>query len=150
MAQTPDSRVLFNEWQLPNFTSFLPNLLFAPAVWLVFAPINQTLGTIDGLALTGLSIALRLFVAKRIVVTQSSIKIGSADIPRIAIGNAVSIAAENQFAERGARLHSRAFLALKSGLPGLVKVEITDEGDETPYLLISTRRPEELISSLKS
>lgn len=150
MAQTPDTQALFKEWQLPNVTSFLPNLLFAPAVWLVFAPLNQTVGTIGGLTLTALSIGLRLAVAKRIIVTRDALQIGSADIPRSVLGAAESISAENQFAERGPLLDSRSFLALKGGLPGLVKVQVIDENDETPYLLISTRRAEELISSLKN
>lgn len=150
MTQSADKQIIFAEWQLPNFSSFLPNLLIAPALWLVFAPINQTVGTIGGLALTALSIALRIYVAKRITVSTDALRIGNAEIPRSVLKNAVSIATENQFAERGARLHASAFLALKGGLPGLVKVQIVDAQDPTPYVLISTRKPEQLVASLKN
>ncbi|MEY4492422.1 MAG: hypothetical protein RL085_833, partial [Actinomycetota bacterium] len=76
--------------------------------------------------------------------------IGNALIPRKALGKAVSVATQDQFNERGSNLDSRAFLALKSGLPGLVKIEVTDDEDPTPYLLISTRRASELVELLNA
>lgn len=148
MVEKAAEQVLFSEWQLPNPTSFLPNLLFAPAIWLVFAPINQTVGTLTGVTLTLASIALRFLVAKKITVSNGTLKIGKADIPRVALGRAETIESADQFAERGYKLDSRAFLALKSGLPGLVKIEVTDETDPTPYLLVATRKPEELVKAL--
>lgn len=140
--------VLFKEWQLPNPTSFLPNFLFAPAIWLVFAPINEVVGTVAGIALTVSTIALRFFIAKRIVVTANTLSIGRADVPRTALGVAMAIESEDQFAERGSKLDARAFLALKSGLPGLVKIEVSDEADPTPYILVATRKPDELVQVL--
>jgi hypothetical protein len=71
-------------------------------------------------------------------------------IPRKALGKAISVSAQDQFTERGSNLDSRAFLALKSGLPGLVKIEVTDDEDPTPYLLISTRRASELVELLNA
>mgnify|MGYP000057571175 CR=1 FL=1 len=150
MANTAAHQPKYQEWQLPNFSSFLPNLLFAPAVWLVFAPINQLIGTIGGLGLTAISIALRFAVAKKIVVTDNSLQIGKADIPLSALGRAEAIATEDQFAERGSQLDARAFLALKGGLPGLVKVQVVDKSDPTPYLLISTRQADDLVKALKA
>lgn len=150
MTESADNRTLFTEWQLPNLSSFLPNLLFAPALWLVFAPINQFVGTFSGISLTIVSIALRVLVAKRIAVTESALIIGKAEIPRQVLGEATSIVKVEQFAERGPRLHAAAFLALKSGLPGLVKVQIVDKKDPTPYVLISTRKPAELVTSLQN
>jgi hypothetical protein len=150
MIEKAAEQVLFSEWQLPNPTSFLPNLLFAPAIWLVFAPIDQTIGTFAGITLTIATIALRFLVAKIIIVSSQTLSIGKADIPRAALGHSEAIDGAEQFAERGSRLDARAFLALKSGLPGLVKITVIDQTDPTPYLLVATRKPDQLIKALSA
>lgn len=147
MVET-QAKVVYSEWQLPNFGSFLPNLLFAPAVWLVFAPIDESFGTFLGIALTLLSIGLRIWVAKRIVVDSQNLRIGKADIPLTALGETKVIESADQFQERGPKLDARAFLALKGGLPGLVKIEIVDHEDPTPYILVATRNPQELAAAI--
>ena len=148
MAESEEQTTLYREFQIANLSSFLPNLLIAPAVWLVFAPINDQIGLVTSIALTLASIAIRIFTTRTIAVTPDSLRIGNAVIPRKALGEAVSVSTQDQFTERGSNLDSRAFLALKSGLPGLVKIEVTDDEDPTPYLLISTRRASELVELL--
>lgn len=148
MAESEEQTTLYREFQIANLSSFLPNLLIAPAVWLVFAPINDQIGLVASIVLTLASIAIRILTTRKIAVTTDSLRIGNAVIPRKVLGRAVSVSAQDQFTERGSNLDSRAFLALKSGLPGLVKIEVTDDEDPTPYLLISTRRASELVELL--
>lgn len=150
MAESEEQTTLYREFQIANVSSFLPNLLVAPAVWLVFAPINDQIGLVSSIVLTLASIAIRIVTTRTIEVTPLSLRIGNALIPRKALGKAVSVATQDQFTERGSNLDSRAFLALKSGLPGLVKIEVTDVEDPTPYLLISTRRASELVDLLNA
>ena len=150
MAESEEQTTLYREFQIANLSSFLPNLLIAPAVWLVFAPINDEIGLVASIVLTLASIAIRIFTTRTIAVTTDSLRVGNAQIPRKALGKAVSVSAQDQFTERGSNLDSRAFLALKSGLPGLVKIEVTDDEDPTPYLLISTRRASELVELLNA
>ena len=148
MAESEEQTTLYREFQIANLSSFLPNLLIAPAVWLVFAPINDQIGLVASIVLTLASIAIRIFTTRTIAVTSDLLRIGNALIPRKSLGKAVSVSTQDQFTERGSNLDSRAFLALKSGLPGLVKIEVTDDEDPTPYLLISTRRASELVELL--
>jgi hypothetical protein len=150
MAESEEQTTLYREFQIANLNSFLPNLLIAPAVWLVFAPIDDQIGLVTSIVLTLASIAIRIFTTRTIAVTSDSLRIGNAVIPRKALGKAVSVSAQDQFTERGSNLDSRAFLALKSGLPGLVKIEVTDDEDPTPYMLISTRRASELVELLNA
>jgi hypothetical protein len=150
MAESEEQTTLYREFQIANLSSFLPNLLIAPAVWLVFAPINDQIGLVTSIVLTLASIAIRIFTTRTIAVTIDSLRIGNALIPRKALGKAVEVRKQDQFTERGSNLDSRAFLALKSGLPGLVKIEVTDDEDPTPYLLISTRRASELVELLNA
>jgi len=150
MVKTAEENRLYQEFQVANLGSFLPNLLIAPAVWLVFAPINPGVGLASSIVLTVASIAIRLALTKTIVLTTDELRIGKAALPRTILGNATLIASEDQFSERGPRLDTRAFLALKSGLPGLVKVVIEDKQDPTPYVLVSTRRASELVELLNA
>ena len=73
--------------------------------------------------------------------------VGKAHIPREVLGQVTVIEKPEQFAERGPKLHARAYVALKA-LDGLVKIENTDAADPTPYILVSTRRPEQLRQAL--
>ncbi len=150
MAESEEQTTLYREFQIANLSSFLPNLLIAPAVWLVFAPINDQIGLVTSIVLTLASIAIRIFTTRTIAVTIDSLRIGNALIPRKALGKATSVRKQDQFTERGSNLDSRAFLAIKSGLPGLVKIEVTDDEDPTPYLLLSTRRASELVELLNA
>lgn len=138
---------IYREWQIPNYASFLANLLVLPSIWLMVAPISGQLSFAVAFTATLVSIVIRLTFSKRIVLTRDQLLIGKARIPRSAIGSAESIALSNQFHEKGPGLDARAFLALRS-LPGLVKIELTDPSDPTPYLLVSTRRPEKFVRAI--
>jgi hypothetical protein len=41
-----------------------------------------------------------------------------------------------------------AFLCIRGWIDPVVRIEITDPADRTPYWLTSTRRPEELLAAL--
>jgi hypothetical protein len=48
----------------------------------------------------------------------------------------------------GPNLNANAKLAIRGDIGKLVKIEIIDPLDPTPYVLISTRKPQELASAL--
>ena len=138
----------YNEWQLPNFSSFLPHLLITPAIWATLAPFNGTVGIVVGLIFTVLTVAMRFLMAKRIQVSSDTLTLGSARLPLEIVKSAELIAKEDQFFARGALLDARAFLCYKSGLPDLVRINISDKDDPTPYALVSSRRGNELVALL--
>lgn len=140
---------IYREWQLPRAATFIPHLMVFPSFWLILAPINNDFGLVLGVTATVFSIWFRFALSKRITVTSNALRVGKASIPRSAIGVAESIAKSEQFGERGPKLDARAFVALQA-LDGLVKVELVDPNDPTPYLLISTRRPEQLARVLNN
>lgn len=43
-----------------------------------------------------------------------------------------------------------AFLALRSWVPTGVRLEVDDPADDTPYWLVSSRRPEQLLAAVRS
>lgn len=141
---------IYREWQYPRISSFFPLVLFIPAVWIVAAPFSTNIGLFIGAALALLAAILKLSAAKHISISADSITLGDAEIPRKIIGTVSSISQSEQFAARGSNLDARAFVFLKYGLPGMVKVEIKDPKDPTPYLLIATRNADELVAALTS
>ncbi|MEN9714418.1 MAG: hypothetical protein RLZZ164_1082 [Actinomycetota bacterium] len=140
----------YNEWQLPNFSSFLPHLLITPAIWATLAPFSSTLGIVVGAAFTVVTVAMRFLMAKRIQVSNEVLSLGTARLPLNIVKSAELIAKEDQFFARGALLDARAFLCYKSGLPDLVRINISDKNDPTPYALVSSRRGAELVALLNS
>jgi len=138
----------FNEWQYPRISSFIPVLLFIPAVWIVGAPFNTDAGFFVGLGFALLTTVLKLSNSKHIRVTKAELKLGNASIPRKVLGKAMMIAKDDQFAARGVNLDARAFVFIKYGLPEMVRIENLDPSDPTPYLLVSTRKAKELVDAL--
>jgi hypothetical protein len=139
--------VIYQEWQLPRASTFIPHLMVFPSFWLVLAPINADLGLALGILASALSVWIRFAMSKKIIVSEEFLQIGKATIPRSVLGQAIAISESEQFNERGPRLDARAFVALKA-LSGLVKVQLEDSNDPTPYVLISTRRPTQLVETL--
>lgn len=120
-----------------------------PSFWLVFAPLNADFGLILGILATLFSVWIRFALSKKIAVTSRELIVGKARIPREILGKVTVVEKSQQFAEKGPKLDARAFVALKA-LDGLVKIENTDATDPTPYILVSTRRPEQLRQALTS
>lgn len=149
MKETQPDRPIFSEWQLPRVATFLPHLMVFPSFWLVFAPLNADLGLILGVFATLFSIWIRVALSKRIIVTMRELHVGKARIPRAVLGQVSVIEKSEQFAEKGPKLDARAYVALKA-LDGLVKIDNTDEADPAPYILVSTRRPDQLRQALTS
>ena len=120
-----------------------------PSFWLVFAPLNADFGLILGIFATVFSVWIRFALSKRIVLTDQELIVGKARIPRDVLGKVTVIEKSDQFAEKGPKLDARAYVALKA-LNGLVKIENTDAADPTPYILVSTRKPEQLRQAVTS
>lgn len=147
MAIERDAKHIYRERQLPRAATFLPHLMVFPSCWLVFAPLNPDLGFILGVGSTIASVWIRFALSKLILVTKSDLAVGRARIPREALGQAQVIEKSEQFHAKGPGLNARAFVALKA-LNGLVRIENIDAADPTPYILISTRRPQKLKTAL--
>jgi hypothetical protein len=149
MKETQPDKPVFSEWQLPRAATFIPHLMVFPSFWLVFAPLNADFGLILGIFATVFSVWIRFALSKRIVLTDQELIVGKARIPRDVLGKVTVIEKSDQFAEKGPKLDARAYVALKA-LNGLVKIENTDASDPTPYILVSTRKPEQLRQALTS
>jgi hypothetical protein len=83
-------------------------------------------------------------------VTKGTLRVGKATIERRFVGTAEAFRGREATAERGTRLNGLAFLCIRGWVDPVVRVEITDPADRTPYWLTSTRHPERLIAALSA
>jgi hypothetical protein len=139
--------VLYKERVLPSILFYLATVTLPVSLILVALPFSD----LAGFVMAGISIALIVgltwLAAPLITLTETELRIGNVVINRELLGNAEVIKSTDAFKERGVHLHSRAYTRFQIGVKELVKVQINDELDPTPYWLIATRNPE-VISGL--
>jgi hypothetical protein len=149
-ANESHSQPLYSERVLPGPGAFIPLALIPPTGYLTLTPINETLGVFIGVFGTALAVGLLIWLAPKIELSKDSLRVGKAIVPRSALGKATAISAANAFAERGPKLNALAFIKFQPTVKTLLKVEVTDPSDPTPYLLFSTRRADALAKLLNS
>ncbi|MFF7333689.1 DUF3093 domain-containing protein [Streptomyces sp. NPDC090306] len=132
-------------------TWWLYSFLFGFAVALVFLPFG-TLPPLAGLV-GGTAVAAIVgssYGSLRIRVVGDQLIAGEAKIPVTALGEAEVLDAAEAQAWRTWKADTRAFLLMRSYIPGALRVIVTDPDDPTPYLYLSTREPERLAAALEA
>ena len=123
-------------------------LLALPASMLVLAPVSLPAGVATGAVLSGGLIVLLWALAPVIEIADGVLAAGRARIPLRLLG-AVDIARDEEARQaRGPGLDARAWLLLRGDIDPVVRIQIVDDDDPTPYWLISSRRPEDLASAI--
>lgn len=122
--------------------------LVIPASLLVLAPISVPVGAITGVVLYAGCVALFIYGAPILAVSATTLNAGRASIAVDHIGEVMPFDGEEASLERGQRLNARAFLVIRGGIRGVVRVQIMDPDDPTPYWLISTRHPTKLAAAI--
>ena len=140
----------YRERLWPAWWVFLATALVIPASLLVFIPISVLAGYICAAALYVAIVVVLLATAPVIEIDDGMLRVGKARIERSYITSATAHTGQDAFAERGPRLDARAWLVLRGWISGVVRIEIDDADDPTPYWLVSSRRPAELAAALRS
>ncbi len=144
----PDADPLFRERLWPAWWVFLATALVIPASLLVFLPISPVAGAAVAIVLYGGIVGVLLVTTPTIEVSTSELRAGRARLPRDVIARIDSASGADAVAERGVRLDARAWLLVRGWVHDVVRVELDDADDPTPYWLLSTRRPAELVKAL--
>ncbi|MFD9432054.1 DUF3093 domain-containing protein [Streptomyces sp. NPDC060002] len=129
------------------FVSFLVGVSMA-LILLPFGTLPLLGGLVGGTAAA--AVVASSYGSLRIRVVGDSLIAGEARIPVAALGEAEILDADEARAWRTYKADTRAFLLLRSYIPGALRVEVTDPDDPTPYLYLSTREPERLAEALKA
>jgi hypothetical protein len=133
-------------WAAPYM--FLATALVIPAALLVFLPINTTVGFITAVVLYAVCVIALIVASPVVEVTTEHFSAGKARLPIGFAGEATAYRDEEATLERGQRLDARAWLMMRAWVRPVMKIEITDPDDPTPYWLVSTRRPERVVEAL--
>ncbi|RZS54291.1 DUF3093 family protein [Microcella putealis] len=141
---------LFRERLWPALWWYPIVLLIVPATLLIFAAIDLLAGVVTAAVLVAGALGLLIGSAPTIRIADGTLTAGRARIPVELTGDARGASGEEARAERGVRLDARAWLLLRGDVGPVVRVEITDPDDPTPYWLVSTRRPDELVAALSA
>jgi hypothetical protein len=127
---------------------FIATALVIPASLLVFLPISLPVGVGVAVVLYGGIVGVLLLTTPVVEVTSAGFRAGRARIDPAFIGTIQAFEGQDAVAQRGVELDARAWLLLRGWITGVVRVEIDDPADTTPYWLISSRRPAELARAL--
>jgi hypothetical protein len=140
---------IYRERLLPGPMIFVIAALLIPASLLVFLPINITIGVICAIVLYGACVVLLIVSSPWIEVTDTALLAGRARLPIPNVGAATGYSGNDATAQRGPKLDARAWLVIRGWVKPVVRVDVLDETDPTPYWLVSTRHPNDLIAALK-
>lgn len=139
----------YRERLWPSPWLFVSTALVIPASILVFAPIDLTVGILVALVLYAGCVVSLLTLSPTIEVADGELRAGRAHIPLELVGEPRAFAGDQAFAERGTRLDARAFLVIRGWVRDVVRVPIEDPQDPTPYWLLSSRRPNDIVAAIR-
>ncbi|HEY3563348.1 MAG TPA: DUF3093 domain-containing protein [Kribbella sp.] len=128
-------------------------LIAAASVVTLFVIVAVPAGVIAGAIVGGLAAVLlvSLFVrygGARVEVDEQRLRAGRAQIDRAHLGTVEALSGDAARHAFGRDCDPKAYLVLRSYLPGAVRVRITDPDDPAPYWLIATRHPDRLAAAL--
>jgi len=116
----------------------------------MLAPISIWAGITAAIVLFVIITVLLVLSTPSITVTRTTLRVGRATIERGFLGKATAFRGKEATAARGTRLNGLAFLCIRGWVDPVVRIEIEDPSDRTPYWLASTRHPEQLIAALNA
>lgn len=133
---------LYKERVLPSIYFYIASVTLPVSLLLVALPFSEIVSISLALGSIPAVLVLSWLASPLISVTDSNLSIGQVSIETKFLGKAEVVSPQDAFQERGVKLDSRAFTKFQIGVKQLVKIEITDPADPTPYWLIATRNPE--------
>ena len=126
--------------------SFFP---LVPALILIAAPFNFWIGVGAAVVVYGAILIAAYSRTPIVVVTEDAFVYGSAMVESEYIGSISAYSGNAARLQRGVELDARAWTKFRAFMDGVVKVEIIDPNDPTPYWLVATRNPEKLAAALR-
>jgi len=123
---------------------------FVPLVWLIVAPFNSILGVVLGVIVYAIALLITYARVGEAVVTSEDFIYDRARIETKFIGSVSAFSGDPALEQRRTKLDARAWTKFHSIGSGLVRIEISDPEDPTPYWLVSTRKPNELAAALRN
>ena len=126
--------------------------MFVASLWLaVLAATPESVAW--SVTAVAMAVMVALFVSYGrpcVSVDGTTFRAGRAHIPLELVGPATALDADGVRRQAGVDADARAYLLLRPYLKRGVRVDIEDPADPTPYWLVSSRRPDALVSALEA
>jgi len=124
--------------------------MLVASLWLavIVATPGAVAWTVTAVAMLLLVAGLLAYGDVRVSVADGVFRAGRARIEGRFLGAVEALDADQTRRTAGPEADARAYLVLRPYLKRAVKVEIVDPADPTPYWLVSSRRPEDLVGAL--
>ena len=129
---------------------YLATALVIPASLLVFLPISVLAGVLVAIGMYAGVLVLLWALAPTVEVTDTEFRAGKAHLPRALVGEATAHTGAEATSQRGPVLDARAWTLFRGYVRGVVRVEVADPADPTPYWLVSARNPQAVVDALRS
>ena len=143
-------RTIYRERIWPSPWVFVSTALVMPASLLVFLPINLFAGVIVAIMLYAAIVLVLVATSPVISVSLSELVAGRARVPVDLISAVTAFDGEEATLQRGRMLDARAWLLIRGWVSPVVKIELSDENDPTPYWIVSTRTPDALVAAVST
>lgn len=140
---------IYKEKLWPGFWSWVIVVGLSAASIFIFLPISVFAGFLAFFVVLAILVVALIASTPAIVVTADTLQVGRAHIERRFVGQVATYTGEAATEQRGIRLNGLAFLCFRGWIQPVVKIEITDPDDRTPYWLTSSRNPEYLAAALR-
>ena len=131
----------YRERLLPGISFYIASLVIPVASYLICLAFSAEIALYAAVFTEVLLIALSVLASPSIRISEGLLKVRKASIPLEFLGESEVISKAEGFLERGRKLDPRAYVSLQVGVKTLIKVEIKDSADPTPYWLFATRNP---------
>ncbi|WP_212771197.1 DUF3093 domain-containing protein, partial [Pseudokineococcus marinus] len=140
---------LFRERVWPSLGTWVAAPALASLSGLAAAPLGVGVVVVVVVAVAAVVVLGLVRNSPVVVVTDGELRAGGARIPRSELGAATGYDGEDARRQRGPVLDARAHLVMRGWADGVVRVEVLDPEDPTPYWLVSTHRPADLARALQ-
>ncbi|MEN9660332.1 MAG: hypothetical protein RLZZ443_261 [Actinomycetota bacterium] len=147
---SPASAKTYREYLYPSLNTLFSIAIVWPTLWLTVYPWSHTGGVLSGALVTAALYVLAFVRAPKIELDESTLKIGSVQIPRAELGGAEALVDDAARKARGPALSPAAFVLFRGTTRSLVRIVVTSKSDPTPYWLVSSRKAEKFAAALNS
>lgn len=139
----------YSERLSPAWWLILAVFLVVPTSVLIFLPLSLTVGVFTGVILWVGMVGVLWWLSPTVSLSTAGFRAGRAQVEWEHVDEIIPVDTDSARAEKGVNLDARAWLVLRPWIGPAVKVVLNDPTDPTPYWLVSTRRPAEVVSAWK-
>lgn len=140
----------FSERLWPSTMFFIALLLIVPSFTVLLTPFSIQAGFITGIIVYVLTCAIFVLASRKVSVEDGTFAAGQASIDVQHLGEIEVLDAHELRIAIGRRLDARAYLCVSGWIHSGVRIAINDPGDDTPYWVVTTRRPQALVKAIRS